>query len=697
MAGANIYIWRKIPFLRILLSLIAGILIQWYIQLPVLLLWLIVIVFFILLIWLFFIPIFERYRLAFLNGIAICILFTAMGSLLTWYKNIRHDKQWLGNYYKESGKVLVTLKEPLIEKTKSFKADASVNAIWQNENVIPVKGDIIVYFKKDSTLDQLGYGSQIIINKPLQEIKNSGNPGGFDYKRYSLFNDITYQVYLKPEEFVVMPGKNEKWLDKFLNKSRKKVLHILQANIKGDKELGLAEALLIGYKNDLDKNLVQSYTNTGVVHIIAISGLHLGLIYWLLVQLLKPLGKQHYFRWLRPLLIISGLWLFALLAGAQPSILRSAVMFTCIVIGESFLKKGYIFNTLAFSAFILLCWNPFWLWDVGFQLSYTAVLSIVIFMRPIYNWFYIKNKALDFLWKLNAVTLAAQILTLPLSIYHFHQFPGYFLLTNFLAVPLSSIILMGEIFLCAISFIPVLAQLSGKLLSWLIRLMNSYIEKIELLPYSLWDGLQINLLQTIFLFFFAAGVSFWLMEKKTKGLTVGLIAIFGFAFLRSLSFFNAQQQKKIIVYNVPQRRAIDFIDGKKYFFMGDQDLLTNDFARNFHLKPSRILHRVEAADTLNGLWRYGKFINYHSKRILLVEKNVIAEPSENKPAIDLLVISKNPRLQLSNLTQAFQIMQIVFEASVPSWKALQWKKECNALNIPYHDVNEQGAFVMNLR
>src|SRR5262245_60738277 len=176
----------------------------------------------------------------------------------------------------------------------------------------------------------------------------------------------------------------------FHNTSRTKVLNILRANIKGEKELGLAEALLIGYKNDLDKTLVQSYSNTGVVHVIAISGLHLGLIYWLLSWLCKPLQRGRNFKWLRLILILTGLWLFGLLAGAQPSVIRSAVMFTCIALGQSLTRKSSTYNTLALSAFILLCINPYWLWDVGFQLLYAAVLSIVIFMQPIYNWFYFK-------------------------------------------------------------------------------------------------------------------------------------------------------------------------------------------------------------------------------------------------------------------------------------------------------------------
>ena len=697
MAASPIYVWRGIPFLRILLSLITGILIQWNYQIPVKFVWYALAAFFVLLICLFFVSVFDRYRLYYLNGLAICMLFIAIGALLIWNKDIRHENQWIGYLYEKTDKLIVDLNEPLVAKSKSYKAEATIKAIWRNENMIPAKGKVIIYFKKDSAAKELEYGSQLMINKPIQEIKNSGNPGGFDFKRYSLFNGITHQAYLNSEDYTVLPGKNEKWLNKFLNKTSKKVLQIIQTNIKGDKESGLAEALLIGYKNDLDKNLVQSYTNTGVVHIIAISGLHLGLIYWLLLLLFKPLKKQKYFKWLRPILIISVLWLFALLTGAQPSILRSAVMFTCIVIGEGFFKKGNIFNTLAFSAFILLCWNPFWLWDVGFQLSYSAVLSIIIFMRPIYNWFYIKNRILDFFWKLNAVTLAAQILTLPVSIYHFHQFPTFFLLTNFVAVPLSSIILIGEIFLCLTSPIPFIALWLGKILSWFIWLMNSYIEKIEALPYSLWDGLQVNILQAIFLTIIAACLGYWLMEKSSKGLKAALLGLLGFALLRSVSFINTGNQKKIIVYNVPRQRAIDFINGNEYFFEGDPHLIKDDFARNFHLKPSRILHRIEPADSINDLIIDKNFISYKEKKILLIDGNINFEQPVDKPDIDLIVISNNPRIKLDGISRSFHIGKIVFDGSVPSWKVLQWKKECDTLHIPYHDVNEKGAFVMNLR
>lgn len=688
--------WKKTPFLKLLLPFIAGIIIQWHLQVNISFWFVALGVSFVAVVLFFALPYFSRFRFAIINGLLLSSLFLSSGAILAYKNDLRNNPDWLGNHYQEKTGLLVTLEEPLIEKTKSFKANASVEYLLNKDNPVPVKGKIIIYFKKDSLLKKIGYGSKIILNKPLQAIKNSGNPGGFDYKRYCLFQGITHQVYLKPEEFISLNDKNENWLKKFILNTREKVLNILRKNIKGEKELGLAEALLIGYKDDLDQNLVQSYTNTGVVHIIAISGLHLGLIYWLLVQLLKPLKRRRSFKWLNPVLVITGLWLFSLLAGAQPSVLRSALMFTCIVLGESFGRKTSVFNTMALSAFILLCINPYTLWDVGFQLSYAAVSSIIIFMRPVYNWFYVKNKILDFIWKLNAVTIAAQVLTVPISIYHFHQFPTLFLFTNFLAVPLSSFILIGEIFLCALSFIPILSILFGKVLSALIWFMNTYIERIESIPFSLWDQLQITILQTILLLLFAAGSTRWLMEKSKRSLLFGSVALLLFIALRSYSFIIADHQQKVIIYNVPQKRAIDFVDGRKYLFIGDEDLLANDFARNFHLKPSRVLYRTTMSDSLKDFYHNSSLIFYKEKKILLIDTSKIVLPRNTNSSIDLLVISKNPKLYLKNLASQFRIKQVVFDGSVPAWKTVYWKKDCDSLNIPWHDVTVKGAFVMNL-
>lgn len=704
MLNYTIPFWKKTPFLRLLIPLMIGIDLQWYHQLPALLWWYVLAISSTLFILFLFFPVFKKYRYGLLSGVSTGCIFLALGALITWSRDIRHHGDWLGNSYQSTDKLLVTLEEPPVEKNKSYKVNAKVNFLVRDGKRISVSGELILYFKKEqgdqngnSLIKNLGYGSQIVFEKPLQEIKNSGNPGGFDYKRYSLFHGITHQVFLKPNEFKILESKNENKFIKFLFVARKKIINVIQTFIPGNKEQGLAEALLIGYKSDLDQDLVQSYTNTGVVHIIAISGMHLALIYWLLARLFRPLLKRKRIRWLHPILVIAGLWLFSLLAGGQASVIRSALMFSCIVIGESLARKTSIYNTLAVSAFILLCYNPFWLWDVGFQLSYAAVLSIVIFMRPIYNWFYIQNKILDFAWKLNAVSIAAQLLTVPISIFHFHQFPNYFLLTNFIAVPLSSIILLGEIALCIFSLIPFIAGLIGKILSWLIWIMNTYIGKVESLPYSLWDGLQINIVQTIVLFIIVAGAGYWLLEKNKTGLKIALAGLAGFFFLRSYSFIEMNRQHKIIIYNVPQRQAIDIIHGRNYTFLGDKDLLQDDFLRNFHLKPSRISSRIPVTSEATYLDKKNKYFIYGTERIMFINQPVSFPKSENKHPVDLLVISKNPKITIAALANSFDIKRMVLDGSVPAWKVKAWKKDCDSLHIPVYDVNEKGAFVMNIR
>jgi competence protein ComEC len=237
-----------------------------------------------------------------------------------------------------------------------------------------------------------------------------------------------------------------------------------------------------------------------------------------------PFSDKKYGRWSTPLLILSGLWIFTFLAGASPSVLRSAVMFTCIVAGETMNRKSSLLNSLSASAFLLLCIQPYWLWDAGFILSYLALLSIALFNQPLYELTVLKNKMLDGIWKLNAVTLAAQVLTMPVIIYYYGQFPALFMLTNSIAIPLSSIILLGEILLCALSFWAPLAALTGNILESLIRLMNATIVYIDRMHFSTIKNIDISFAQMLFLYSFITFVSCWLILHKKQGLPASLLA-----------------------------------------------------------------------------------------------------------------------------------------------------------------------------
>jgi competence protein ComEC len=684
-------IWNKAPFIRLIIPFIGGIFLQWEVDLPVIGLIIglaLTIAGFIVY---SLLPIPVKYRHSIIGGITGNTALFFVGALLVWTNDIRHNANWYGNISKDNKITIVRLEEPLTEKPNSYKTLATFVSVNREGKQEEAKGKLIIYFKKDSISHQLSYGSFIAFNRIPEEIKNAGNPGQFDYKRYCLFQGITHQVYLTNKDFELLDERELSRYTDFIYSTREKVVNILETNIKGDKESGLAEALLIGYKNDLDKNLVQAYSNTGVVHIIAISGLHLGLIYFLLLFLTGPLKRIKRMSWLRLIITIACLWIFSILAGAQPSVLRSAVMFSFIAGAEILGRRHSVYNTLALSAFLLLCFNPFYLWDVGYQLSYSAVLSIMLFFKPINNWFYFDNKPLNFIWKLSALTLAAQVLTIPITVDHFHQLPLLFLFTNLLAVPLSSIILYGLIILCSVSAFPVIASLTGSIISPAIHFMNEYIEGLNKVPFAAWQGLSITFLQSCLLLTFIAAVARWLLEKYKTGFWLSLFALCGFITLRSISFIETASQHKLIVYNVPWHRAIDLVEGDRVHSIADNDLLQDEMTRNFHIQPSRILNRISGCNYINP---NTTAFEWAGKRIVMLDSTVKLLPTKDKA--DVLILSHNPKVYINKLSQAFSIGQVVIDGSVPAWKARLWQKDCDSLHIPCFNTSEKGAFVMNM-
>lgn len=686
MPAARLYLWNKAPALRLLLPLMAGVTAQWYLQSSLYFLVVTTVVIILLLFSFRFLPVARQFVLKPFYGFVLMLLVAVGGAWLVWWNDVRHSHAWIGHKNNYAW-VHVTLEEPLVEKPKSYKALASVLAVGKHEKSEAAKGKVILYFKKDPAFASLRYGSTLVVTRPLQQIKNSGNPGSFDYRRYTLFQGITHQAYVTPKDVVLLPQRAQKGFKTFLYNTRTGIIATLRQYINGPQERGLAEALLIGYKDDLDKTLVQAYVNTGVVHVIAISGLHLGIIYFLLLFVTRPL-KRGQLSWLRIGLVIISLWLFALLAGAQASVVRSAVMFTAIALGGLLNRKANIYNTLALSALLLLLYNPFWLWDAGFQLSYAAVLSIVIFFKPIYNWIYFKNKIIDAIWKLMAVTLAAQLLTLPVSLYHFHQFPLLFFITNLVAVPLSSVILIGEIILCAVSFLPPVASFIGSLLQSLIRLMNGVIQQMDAVSFASWQNISISFWQAVWLAGMIAGAGFSLLHKGKSGLHWAAVCLLLFVALHTSSIIQTGRQQKLIVYNIPRYQAMDVMDGHRLFFIGDAEVEKNQSLYNFHLAPSRILHRA-----MPSVKMFQKAFDVGGKKVLLIDTTIHFK-KESKPVVDVLILSNNPKLQIHQLQQSLQIGQVVIDASVPHWKAAVWQKSCDSLQINCYNVAEKGAFVM---
>ena len=702
----TIPIWKKAPFIRLLLPLMAGIILQWYFQIAVNVIITALVSFSVAFLLFLLLPIALRFKLQAVQGFIIQLLFISLGLILTQQQDISKDRKWYGNFYKDGSYLVVRIEEPLVEKAKSYKADGYVESIIENGNAIECKGKLLVYFSKDSTKNDsvtagLKYGDRIIFHKKLQSIKNSGNPGGFNYQRYAAFQGIYHNVYLKENDWVVLKGNNTSGKNnfkQFIFSAREYVLLVLQKNIStGKDELGIAEALLIGYTNDLDKDLVQAYSNTGVVHIIAISGMHLALIYVLLVWLFAKIPMINKSKLLQLVLILSCLWLFSILTGASASVLRAAVMFSFIAVGKQFFKQASIYNSLAASAFVLLCYNPYYLWAVGFQLSYLAVLGIVIFQKHLYNCIYIKNKWVDKVWQLIAVSTAAQVLTFPICIYYFHQFPNLFLISNIIAVPLSSLILYAEIVLVAFSWIPFVGVYMGKLVSGLVWIMNKIILWINDLSFAVWDKIPATVLSTSLLYTIVILFSAWLINKNKKYFQFLLICLFAFILQHTFYAWEFAKQQKFVVYNVPRQQAIDFVSGHEYKFIGDSILLEDGLLQNFHLKPGRIAQQLDnRTDVLAAVFKQGMFYQFNSKRIGIITQSISADSLQQKIELDLLVISKNPKLSIAELTNSFNCKQFVFDASNPTWKIEKWIAECKTLKVNFYSIPANGAFIYNV-
>lgn len=618
-------LWKKEPFLRLLIPFMAGMILGMYAVLPIRVLlipsvcgWLIP----------SFLSLKGQYALRHVQGACIHIVIFLLGMELWHQADIRHRADWVGHHLKDSSQLVLTLEE----QPHSRKVNATVSAIINGGVLRPVSGKILLYFRETPSLQ---YGDRLMVQGDIRRIKGTGIPGDFDYGKYCSYRNLFHQVFLK--NWQVLPGKpGRHWLQD----THAYCLKILRQYIPRKEEYGIAQALLIGYRQELDKSIVQAYTNTGVVHIIAISGLHLGLIYLTLLQLLKWMPKVA-----RALLVIAVLWAFSLLTGASASVLRSAVMFSIMATGQFMLGRySNSRNTLAAAAFLLLSYQPYFLLDVGFQLSFLAVGGILFCYQPVYDWWMVRNKWLDKLWQMIAVSIAAQVFTWPVCLYYFHQFPNLFLLANLIAVPLSTILLYGEIILVCLPNIWL-----GKLLSGGIMIMNTCIQWLDRIPGAVTHNILLSLPQTICLY----GITILFLLKRWYGvLVMGVL----FAGLHAYHAVETLKQKKIIIY-----KEVECIKGHQ-----------------------RKEYKTDA------------LIQFEGKRILRLTGRLPDKPPTTKMKIDYILLSHNPRVDISCLRDYFIYEMIIFDASNAPFLIRKWKSAAKKLPLRCFSVPDEGAFVVNL-
>ena len=689
--------WKEAPFLRILLPFIVGI--CFFLFFPSSLWWpsaLCALLFGIAVGVFSFLSDFNRVRLAFLKGIFIQGMLVSSAYLLCSINTMSSSSAWYKHRCRQFDFAVVRLTESPQEKAKTWKASVEVIQLVGHTNVIQTTGPALVYFKKSSQSARLQEGDEVLIRNKFNDIKSNGNPGEFDYAGYCANKHIFQSAFLNANDWKPSVPHQSNW-HTFFGHMGAVTRTQLKRYIHDSTSLGIAEALLIGYRSDIDPSVWQAYSNTGIVHIIAISGMHMAMIYmsirWLLF--LIPWMKRK--RILSLGIAIACMWLFAGITGLPPSVTRAAIMFSLLGIGEMLDRDISGFNNLAASAFCLLCINPFWISDVGFQLSYLAVLSLMIFYSVIYHRLYIANPLLDAVWKLMAGTLAAQILTFPLCVYYFHQFPWLFLFTNLLAVPATTCILYAEIILVAFSSIASVATLLGTLISHSITWLNQGILFASRLPFAVWKGLQIDFFQMILLFVIVCVSGIWLMKKKSTFFPYALAFLLIFLCSCTWKQIETLQQKRFVVYNIPKQKSIEFIQGNKHLSPDDEAMNRDVAIKQYILQPSYLHFGIDANDTSIvairkseslDLFQFGstliarvKRTNFHCKKIM---------------PVDYLIFSEQSKPDVAWVQTNFSTAQIILDSSIPFWTTAAVKNEFSAIGIPVHVVCEDGAFEIGL-
>ena len=402
-------------------------------------------------------------------GSLMIVLICATGYLL-----YSIQKKSLTTFEKHEQTFLVKLKEYPDEKANSRSFRAKILAAGTDALGSGLKGSILLYCMDDSLSRDWIPGDRLLVRTTPLPVTNNGNPCEFDYRRYLEGQGVKYFGFFSGDDLLEHTSPHRRSPGEIsLVLARKLTSAFAAAGLQGE-ELGLVTALTIGEKEMIGRELLTSFSRTGAMHIMAVSGLHVGMISLLLSYLLFFMRRR--MKVLRIIIILVSLWAFAFITGLSPSVLRATVMFSFLQAGTLIQRQGNSMNILLASAFLLIAARPAVLFEAGFQLSYLAVAFIILFYEPLHQLLKPGNKATEWLWQMTAVSIVAQTGTFALTVRLFNIFPLLFLVTNLVVIPISFGVLVLAFLLIIFSAVSPVAALLGSLLKFLARLTIGYTE-----------------------------------------------------------------------------------------------------------------------------------------------------------------------------------------------------------------------------
>ena len=599
------------------------------------------------------------------------------------------------------------------------------------DRMAPARGSLLLFLKPDSLSNQIRYGDHLRVAAVVRPVDPPKNPYMFDYGRYLHFQNIHFQAFPKPDSLQIAATGGGAWWWKLAYICRDRLLDLLHRHFPAPDEYAVASALLLGYKEDLSDELRAAYIATGSMHALAVSGSHVSMLYaglWFFLGRLPLRGRAG--RFLPALLALLGIWAFTFLTGATASVLRASVMFTIYLLGKAAWRENNAWNALAASAFLLLVVNPYYLFDAGFQLSYTAVAGMVFFYPRFYKrapvW---PSRAANWLLQAFIVGCAAQLGTLPLSLYYFHQFPVYFWIAGWVVLFIGGAFMVGGTALLLLdTFWPTGAEGLAWALHQLLWALNRLIVFIQHLPGSVIEGIWVTgwaaaLLYVAILF---AGAALAYPKRYWRLLTLGLLAVLGGC--RLAQTLAQTRQRKIIVYHTPKHTLVDCFNGIECLTAADSipakrenaaaqanrwasgvfassrilrlDSLPPALKTQAPKPKTQPLHLDSLATAGDGEDRGigPPILRFYGYTLALPGPHTWSDPTEGTPPVpvDLLLLRGNPRVDLAECRRRFPCPLIVFDASNTRWSIAQWRKTCEAEGWRCWDVTEKGALVLDL-
>lgn len=636
------------------------------------------------------------YRLKYLTGCLFTLLYFFFGGwICLLHKDTLHSA-YFGNKPYTQLKVWVADEPQIGNGTLRFTAN--VTASYFDQKVNQAIGKVVITIKTDSLQSfTYHYGDELLLSTNCAPVSPPFNPGEFDFKAWLALKNVYHQAFV-PYNKVIKTGNNKgNPLLKFALELRKSQIEVYKRIIKDKEAFAVASTLILGYRADLSSETLTAYSKTGTVHALSVSGMHVGIIYMVLNWLLSFLDKKRKLRIAKVVLICTLIWFYSLLTGFSPSILRSAIMLTIYILAKSFNKHTNAYNILAFTAFCMLIYNPFLIWDVGFQLSFLAVFGLIYLHPKIYKWLYFKPRWADWLWSSIALSIAAQVTTFPLSIYYFHQFPLYFIISNlFILIPIIILMYLG------ISILIIKLYVLAPLFEGLIIFMNNGLKWIASLPFAGINQIWITKIQLILL---SLGLILGLIalsnyKKQLLIITVTIFLILELSLAKDA--ISIKHQKKIIFFSTPKDYATAFIYAQNAIVISNLNIKDRNF--QFHIQPALDQLRINRIQFIKwGLVTHLNFfnknhhqINFNGYRILLLDNYFNYKIITKKPIFNAIWIHDNPKFQMQELRKSVIFNALTLDASNYTSTIKKFSNEAKKFQYELHVLKKNKAYLVDL-